>query len=235
MTGVARTHVLARRNKLISICITFVRFANKAIATFLTYGLFICDKSTATLFLLKFFIKACQRIKSIGISFILIFSFSPPKSTINQFLGALVKKSPLHNSRAFAQQRHTITMQQKNNMPPMYQGTHLRHTSTRYPNSFDKFGNSQIGHVRIADIPSRLRDKHLQIWGGINVNLDFLTTPLADSVRIAEILYDLKTHLHAQTGASETTKANLHHAFVRLTQIWKRFEAVLDSWARKKA
>lgn len=121
-------------------------------------------------------------------------------------------------------------------MPSMYQVTYLSqpfNTSKHYPESFDEFRNTLIGHVRYSDIPSRLKEKHQKIWGDIQVNMDFLTTPLSDSILVAAMLYVLEPYVNAQIGgASFTVRADLHHAFVRLTEMWKWFEDVLERWAK---
>lgn len=126
---------------------------------------------------------------------------------------------------------------QREVMPFMYQRTYYSqrfNTSKYYPKSFDEFRNTRIGNVRYADIPSRLQEKHQKIWGGINVTTDFLTTPLSDSIQVAATLYVLEAFVNIQPGgpARLTVMADLHHSFVRLTEIWNWFEDILESWAR---
>lgn len=116
----------------------------------------------------------------------------------------------------------------------MDQGNYLSqpfNTLTKYPNSFDEFKNSQIGKSRIEEIPSRVKETHLKIWGDINMDMDFLTTPLSDSIKVAAMLYVLQPYLNAHPHALQE-KADLHHAFVRLAELWTRFEDVLYSWAK---
>lgn len=121
-------------------------------------------------------------------------------------------------------------------MPSMYQVTYLSqpfNTSKPYPGSFDEFINTRIGHVRYADIPTRLKEKHKKIWGDINVSMDCLTTPLSDSMLVAAMLYVIEPYVNAKIGgASLTVRADLHHAFVRLMEIWDWFEKVLERWAK---
>lgn len=100
-----------------------------------------------------------------------------------------------------------------------------------YPDSFDEFKDTRIGNVRIAEIPSRIKESHLQIWGGINVDLDHLTTPLSQSIRVAGILYSLRPYALAQPSESQE-KAHMHLAFVALVKLWRRFEQILESWAK---
>lgn len=102
---------------------------------------------------------------------------------------------------------------------------------TKYPDSFEEFRSSRIGNVQIAEIPSRIKENHLKIWGGINVNIDFLTTPLEHSIKVAAILYILRPYVNAQHGGLQE-KADMHHAFIRLKDIWTRLEDVLESWAK---
>lgn len=120
------------------------------------------------------------------------------------------------------------------NTSPMYEGSYLSKsfkTSTQYPDSFDEFKNHRIGNVQIADISSRLKEKHLEIWGQI-WNLDFLTTPLSSSIKVAHMLYILRPHVDAQPEGSQE-KADMHHAFVRLMEFWSRFEEILVRWAKE--
>lgn len=108
-------------------------------------------------------------------------------------------------------------------------------TSRPYPESFEEFKNTLIGPVRYADIPTRLKEKHKNIWGDINVSMDFLTTPLSDSIVVAAMLYVLEPYVNAQIGgASLTVRADLRSAFVRLMEIWNWFEKALESWAKKE-
>lgn len=65
------------------------------------------------------------------------------------------------------------------------------------------------------------------------MTMAFLTTPLSDSIEVAATLYVLEAIVNAQPGgASLTVRADLHHSFVRLTEIWNWFEDILESWAR---
>lgn len=126
---------------------------------------------------------------------------------------------------------HTATMQE--NTSPEYRNTYLSQSfdaSTTYPESFDEFKESRIGQVPIVDIPSRIKEKHQKIWGEV-FNMDLLTSPLADSIKVAETLYFLRPYVNtAPEGLQE--KADMHHAFVRLTNLWKKFEEALQTWAR---
>lgn len=121
-------------------------------------------------------------------------------------------------------------------MPSMYERTYHSqrfYTYNYYPKSFDEFINTRIGHVRYADIPSRLKEKHDKIWGGIKVTTAFLTTPLSDSIEVAATLYVLEAFVNAQPGGARlTVRADLHYSFVRLTEIWNWFQDILRSWAR---
>lgn len=120
------------------------------------------------------------------------------------------------------------------NTSPEYRNTYLSQpfdASTTYPKSFDEFKESRIGQVPIVDIPSRIREKHQRIWGEI-LNMDLLTSPLADSIKVAETLYLLRPHVNAAQEGGLQEKADLHHAFVRLTELWEKFEEVLQTWAR---
>lgn len=121
-------------------------------------------------------------------------------------------------------------------LPAMYQRTYLSEpfsTSKHYPRTFDEFRNTLIGHVRYADIPSRIKEKHQKIWGNIQVSMDFLTTPLSDSILVAAMLYVLEPYFNDEIGgASLKVRADLQHALVRLTDIWNCFGDVLESWAR---
>lgn len=128
---------------------------------------------------------------------------------------------------------HTVTMQA--NTTPMYQGSYLSQpfdTSAKYPDFFDEFQNCEIGKVRIAEIPSQIKEKHLKIWKEIE-NVDFLTTPLSSSIKIARMLYILRPHVSIQSGDWQQ-KADMHHAFIRLIELWVGFEEVLEKWAKKE-
>lgn len=128
---------------------------------------------------------------------------------------------------------HTVTMQV--NTTPMYQGSYLSQpfdTSAEYPDFVDEFQNCEIGKVRIAEIPSHIKEKHLKIWKDIE-NVDFLTTPLSGSIKIAQMLYILRPHVNIQPGGSQQ-KADMHHAFIRLVELWVGFEGVLEKWAKKE-
>lgn len=116
-------------------------------------------------------------------------------------------------------------MQQKNKLSQPF------NIFTKYPDSFEEFRNSRIGNVQIAEIPSRIKENHLKIWGEINVNMDFLTTPLDHSIKVAAILYILRPYVNAQPGGLQE-KADMHNAFIRLKGIWTRLEDVLESWAK---
>lgn len=119
------------------------------------------------------------------------------------------------------------------NTAPDYRGTYLSQpfdVVSTYPESFDEFTESRIGQVRIADIPTRIKEKQLKIWGGI-LNLDGLTTPLSDSIKVAKGLYILVPQVNAQPGGLQL-KANMQHALVRLTYLWKKFAVILRSWAK---
>lgn len=128
---------------------------------------------------------------------------------------------------------HTVTMQA--NTTPMYQGSYLSQpfdTSAQYPDFFDKFQKCEIGGVRIAEIPSQIKEKHLKIWKEIE-NVDFLTTPLSNSIKAAQMLYILRPHVNIQSGDWQQ-KADMHHAFIRLIELWVGFEKVLEKWAKKE-
>lgn len=65
------------------------------------------------------------------------------------------------------------------------------------------------------------------------MNMDFLITPLSDSILVASMLYVAERYVNAQVGgASLKVRSDLHHALVRLTEIWNWFKDVLESWAR---
>lgn len=105
------------------------------------------------------------------------------------------------------------------------------YASTKYHDSFEEFRNSRIGNVQIAEIPSRIKETHLKIWGGINVNMDYLTIPLEHSIEAAAILYILRPYVNAQKGGLQE-KADMHHALIRLKRIWTRLEEALEGWAK---
>ena len=62
--------------------------------------------------------------------------------------------------------------------------------------------------------------------------MDLLTSPLADSIKVAETLYFLRPYVNAAREGGLQEKADMHHAFVRLTDLWKKFEEALQTWAR---
>lgn len=65
------------------------------------------------------------------------------------------------------------------------------------------------------------------------MSMDFLTKPLSDSILVASMLYVAERCVNAQIGgASLEVRTDLHHALVRLTEIWNWFEDILESWAR---
>lgn len=65
------------------------------------------------------------------------------------------------------------------------------------------------------------------------MSMDFLTTPLSDSILVAAMLYVLEPYVNDEIGgASLKVRADLQHALVRLTDIWNWFGDVLESWAR---
>lgn len=126
-----------------------------------------------------------------------------------------------------------MTMQA--NTTPVYQGSYLSQpfdTSAQYPDFFDEFQNCEIGGARIAEIPSQIKEKHLKIWKEIE-NVDFLTTPLSSSIKVAQMLYILRPHVIRQSGDWQQ-KADMHHAFIRLIELWEGFEEVLEKWAKKE-
>lgn len=126
-----------------------------------------------------------------------------------------------------------VTMQI--NTTSIYQGSYLSrpfNTSAQYPDFFDEFENYQIGHVRIAEIPSQIKEKHLKIWREIE-NIDFLTMPLSRSIKVAQMLYILRPHVNLQPGGSQH-KADMHHAFIRLIELWRGFEEVLCKWSKEE-
>lgn len=117
----------------------------------------------------------------------------------------------------------------------MYEGSYLSQpfkSSTQYPDSLDEFKDFRIGQVQIAEISSRIKEKHLKIWGQI-WNIDFLTTPLSDSIRVAEMLYILLPHVNSQPEGSQE-QADIHHALVRLMELWGRFEKALSLWVKEE-
>ena len=65
------------------------------------------------------------------------------------------------------------------------------------------------------------------------MNMDYLTTPLEHSIKVAAILYILRPYVNAQQGGLQE-KADMHHAFIRLKGIWTRLEEVLESWAKSE-
>lgn len=104
------------------------------------------------------------------------------------------------------------------NTTPEYQGSFLSQTfdtSAQYPDYFDEFENCEIGKVRIAEIPSQIKEKHLKIWNYLDQNVDFITTTLSNSIKIAQMLHILKPYVNLQQGGWQH-KADLHHAFIRL-------------------
>ena len=121
------------------------------------------------------------------------------------------------------------------NTTSMYQGSYLSQPfdpSIQYPDFFDEFQNCEIGNVRIAEIPSQIKEKHLKIWKEIE-NVDFLTTPLSNSIKVAQMLYILRPHVNLQPGGWQH-KSDLHHAFIRLIELWVGFEEGLVKWAKKE-
>lgn len=46
------------------------------------------------------------------------------------------------------------------------------------------------------------------------------------------MLYILRPHVDAQPEGSQE-KADMNHAFVRLMELWSRFEAILVRWAKE--
>lgn len=121
------------------------------------------------------------------------------------------------------------------NTTPMYQDSYLSQpfdTSAQYPDFFDEFENLEIGHVRIAVILSHIKEKHLEIWKDIE-NVDLLTTPLSGSIEVAQKLYVLRPYVNMQPGGRQQ-KADLRHAFIRLIELWRGFEEVLNKWAKKE-
>lgn len=129
----------------------------------------------------------------------------------------------------------TFTVKMQANTTPMYQGSYLSQpfdTSTEYPDFFDEFKNCEIGKVRIAEIPSQIKEKHLKIWRDIE-NVDFLTTPLSSSIKVAQILYTLRPHVNIQPEGWQQ-KADIHHALIRLIELWVGLGEVLEKWAQKE-
>lgn len=119
------------------------------------------------------------------------------------------------------------------NTSNLYQGTYLSqpfNSFAIYPDSFDEFKESRIGQILIADIPSRIKESQLKIWKEI-VNMDFLTKPLSDSIKVADILYHLRPQVNSQWGYSQE-RTDMHHAFVRLAELWRKFKEVLERWGK---
>lgn len=61
--------------------------------------------------------------------------------------------------------------------------------------------------------------------------MDVLTTSLSDSIKVAKRLYILVPHLNAQPGELQF-KADVHHAFIRLMDLWRKFIVILRNWAK---
>lgn len=122
------------------------------------------------------------------------------------------------------------------NKAPEYQGSYLSQAFdafAQYPDFFDEFENCEIGKVRLSEIPSSIKEKHLKIWNDLDENVDFITTPLANSISIAQMLYILRPHINLQQGGWQH-KADLHHALIRLIELWVGFEKVLEKWAKRE-
>ena len=130
----------------------------------------------------------------------------------------------------------------KSEMPPSsnpnFQGTYLSqpYEETRiWPFTFEEFKETRIASVRIEDIPTRLEEKHHQvwyIWEPDNAIVP-LTCPLKESIQIADMLYTVHTNLHKFPG-NEDEKVDIDHAFIRLMELWERFESILCYWAKKE-
>ena len=75
------------------------------------------------------------------------------------------------------------------------------------------FDVSQTGQVLISDKPSRIKEKHLKIWGEI-LNLDILTTLFSASIKVARMLYILRPHVNSQPwGVRERASLTAHYPF----------------------
>lgn len=127
-------------------------------------------------------------------------------------------------------------------MPPVsnpnFQGTYLSqpYDETRtWPSTFEEFKETRVASVRIEDIPTRLEEKHRQVWYIWEPNNAILplTCPLKESIQIADMLYTVHTHLHQFPG-NEDEKASIDHAFIRLMELWEKFESILSYWAKKE-
>lgn len=64
--------------------------------------------------------------------------------------------------------------------------------------------------------PSRIIESQLKIWKEI-VGMNFLTTPLSGSIKVAEKLYHLRPYVNSQLGYSQE-QTDMHHALVRLAE-----------------
>lgn len=134
-------------------------------------------------------------------------------------------------ARLRASPPHPATIQE--NSTPEYRGTYLSqpfNAGGKFPKSFDEFAKARIGQVGITEIPTRIKEKHKKIWGPI-LNMDGLTTPLSDSIEVAQGLYELVPALKAQAGGLQF-KADIQHALIRLVELWRKFELILRRWAK---
>lgn len=126
------------------------------------------------------------------------------------------------------------------NKSAIYRGTYLAQPFNAfaiYPESFDDFKGYRIGQVPIADIPyrlagipSRIKENQLGIFEE-TLDMDFLIRPLSDSIKVAETLYSLRPRINPQPGYWQE-QTDVHHAFVRLIELWRKFEEILDKWAK---
>lgn len=110
-----------------------------------------------------------------------------------------------------------------------YQGTYLAQLFNAFaifPSSFDEFQDSRIGGARIADIPSQIKENQFETWKEI-LDMDFLITPFSDSIKVAEKLYLLRPHMYPRPEFLQE-QTDIHHAFVRLMELWNTFEEVRD-------
>lgn len=114
---------------------------------------------------------------------------------------------------------------------PNFQGTYF----SQWPPSFDEFKETRIASVRIEDIPTRLEQKQHRVWyiWAPNSAIVTLTGPLKESIQIADMLYTLDTHLH-QFSVKGDERAELDNAFIRLMELWLKFEEILCYWAKKE-
>lgn len=104
-----------------------------------------------------------------------------------------------------------------------------------WPPTFEEFKETRIASVRIEDIPIRMEEKHHKVWYIWEPNnaIAPLTRPLKESIQIAAMLYTVHINLHQFPG-NENEKADIDHAFIRLMEIWEKFESILSYWAKQE-